>query len=77
MRGSPPIPCLSPSFQGFDWQLLRTIDLNATRPLLLRWENMHLSSADAKAARQHCMAAGYRTADDGFDTFAWLSVPYA
>jgi putative sugar O-methyltransferase len=56
--------------EGHDWEIVRTVDLERHRPRLVVYEHFHLSQADRAAARAHLEAAGYRTMEEGFDTFA-------
>ena len=42
--------------EGYDWQILKTIDLAAVRPRLLVYEHYHLSDED----RRRCRLAGGR-----------------
>lgn len=55
--------------EGYDWEIIRTIDLTRHRPRLLVYEHFHLVGSDRRAARQHLEAAGYATLEEGFDTF--------
>lgn len=55
--------------EGYDWELLQTIDLAARRPRLVIYEHYHLSSADRTAAHDRFAQLGYETMEEGFDTF--------
>ena len=55
--------------EGFDWQIIQSIDLALQAPALLVYEHFHLSPDDRAACRAHLEAAGYRTLEEGFDTF--------
>ena len=55
--------------EGHDWEIVRSIDLAAWRPELLVYEHFHLDPGDREACLAHVHAAGYRTMEEGFDTF--------
>ena len=55
--------------EGFDWELIRHIDLPRWSPTLLIFEHFHLSSGDRQACLQHLRKLGYQTMEEGFDTF--------
>jgi Methyltransferase FkbM domain len=55
--------------EGYDWEVVRTIDLDAWRPRLIVYEHYHLARADRAACAEHVRRAGYRTLEEGFDTF--------
>ena len=55
--------------EGYDWELIRHIDLTAQRPILLIYEHFHLPYEDRAASRAHLEALGYETMEEGFDTF--------
>jgi FkbM family methyltransferase len=45
--------------EGYDWQVLQTIDLVNTQPLLIQFEHGHLSPADIGAIASHLNEHGY------------------
>ena len=55
--------------EGYDWEIIRTIDLSAKTPRLIVYEHFHLSPHDRVACRSHVEAQGYETMEEGFDTF--------
>lgn len=55
--------------EGYDWEILRSIDFNKWRPELLVYEHFHLSPADRVSAAAGMREAGYDTMEEGFDTF--------
>lgn len=46
--------------EGYDHEVLRTLDLARTPPRLVVWEHQHLAAADAASCRQRFEDAGYR-----------------
>lgn len=56
--------------EGYDYQILRTIDLDVWRPRLIVYEHHHLSPAEQRAARELLTARGYLTFEQGLDTAA-------
>jgi len=46
--------------EGYDHEVLRTLDLSRTPPRLVVWEHQHLPEADARACRKRFEEAGYR-----------------
>jgi len=61
--------------EGYDWQILRTIDLARWHPRLVIYEHYHLDEADRADCRGHVAAAGYETMEEGFDTFCLDTAP--
>jgi len=55
--------------EGYDWEILRHVDFDAVRPLLLVYEHFHLAPQDRAACREHLHGVGYETMEEGFDTF--------
>jgi FkbM family methyltransferase len=57
--------------EGYDYQILKQVDLGASSPGAILYEHRHLSSADALSARSLLTRAGYRMrSDDWGDTLA-------
>jgi FkbM family methyltransferase len=54
--------------EGYDWEIIRRVDLGAWRPELIVYEHFHLSPGDRAACAEHLRAHGYRTLEEGFDT---------
>lgn len=55
--------------EGFDWQIIRTVDLDAHRPRVIVYEHYHLQPGERRECLAHLAAAGYETLEEGFDTF--------
>jgi FkbM family methyltransferase len=55
--------------EGYDWEIIRNIDLAASKPRLVVYEHFHLSREDRAACRAHLGDFGYETMEEGFDTF--------
>jgi FkbM family methyltransferase len=45
--------------EGYDWQVLRTLDLDSTSPSIIQFESGHLSNADCDSAVDHLSKHGY------------------
>jgi FkbM family methyltransferase len=56
--------------EGYDYEILRDVDLARYRPRVVVFEHFHLSDEDRAAAREQLAAAGYETLEEHFDTFA-------
>jgi len=69
-HGGPPVDLVTIDTEGFDWEVVRSIDLGRYRPRLLAYEHYHLSAADRDAATAHLEAHGYETFAEHFDTYA-------
>lgn len=68
-HGAERVDLLVVDTEGYDYELLRSIDLAAHHPRLLVYEHFHLSPEDRRACRAHLEAHGYETIEEGFDTF--------
>jgi hypothetical protein len=55
--------------EGYDAEILRTIDFAVHRPRVLVYEHFHLLPPDREAARNALHASGYATFEEGFDTW--------
>lgn len=55
--------------EGYDREILRTIDFGRWRPELLLYEHFHLSPNDRREALTAMDEAGYSTMEEHFDTF--------
>jgi len=55
--------------EGYDWELLRNIDLAEVRPRLVVYEHFHLDHGDRADALARFAELGYETLEEGFDTF--------
>ncbi len=54
--------------EGYDYQILRGLDLSRWRPRLIVYEHHHLSGEDRASARNLLERAGYLCFEDGLDT---------
>ena len=54
--------------EGYDYEVIKLIDLARWQPLLLMYEHRHLSAEDRAACLAHMQAAGYETMQEGLDT---------
>jgi hypothetical protein len=61
--------------EGYDWEIIRSIDFEAWRPRLLVYEQYHLSPEDRNECRAHLRTVGYETMEEHFDTFCLDSGP--
>jgi FkbM family methyltransferase len=58
--------------EGYDYQVIKmTLADGVPRPRLIRYEHLHLSSADRKACAALLVSHGYRLLRDGIDTIAY------
>jgi FkbM family methyltransferase len=55
--------------EGYDWEIIRQVDLATRGPRLLVYEHYHLDAGDRRGAREHLHRAGYETMEEHFDTF--------
>jgi FkbM family methyltransferase len=55
--------------EGYDYELLRSIDLAAHHPRLVVYEHFHLSPGDRRDCSAYLEDQGYETMEEGFDTF--------
>jgi FkbM family methyltransferase len=61
--------------EGYDYEVLRNIDLEHHRPALVIYEHYHLSEGDQASCQNELRGAGYETMSEGFDT--WCLRPEA
>ncbi len=55
--------------EGYDSQIVQSIDLAARHPRLLVYEHFHLTAEDRERCARHVRARGYETLEEGFDTW--------
>jgi hypothetical protein len=55
--------------EGYDYEVLRHIDLAVHRPALVIYEHYHLTASDRTACEALLRGAGYETMAEGFDTW--------
>jgi FkbM family methyltransferase len=56
--------------EGYDWEVLRQVDLARYRPDIVLYERVHLSDDDAAAAQERLTSAGYAVLNAALDTVA-------
>lgn len=61
--------------EGYDWEIIRSIDLSAYRPRLLIYEHFHLAPRERAECRAYLESSGFETKEEGFDTFALRTDP--
>jgi FkbM family methyltransferase len=54
--------------EGYDFEIIKTVDFARRKPLFIVYEHKHLSDADRAACLGLLRAAGYETLEDGGDT---------
>lgn len=59
--------------EGYDWQIIRSIDFNRLRPRIIRFEYRNLSPRDGDACLTHLAAQGYRFILESRDIIAHLA----
>ncbi len=60
------IQVLQIDVEGYDWQVLETIDLKRRSPAIIQFESGHLSNDDCNRAVQHLSKHGYEIYWGGF-----------
>lgn len=45
--------------EGQDWNILKQVDLNKFKPMIIVYEALHLSMEDKENAREYCLSHGY------------------
>ncbi len=68
-QGDPGVDLLLIDVEGYDWELLQSIDLERHRPRLVVFEHYHLSAADQDAARGRFTQLGYDVRREVLDTW--------
>ena len=53
--------------EGYDWEILKTVNFARYRPRLLVYERHHLNPADRAACREHLRQHGYEALEEGLD----------
>ena len=57
--------------EGYDYEIIKMIDLGSRFPKIINFESTHLSDADRKECEEMLAANGYRTFRHRFDTCAY------
>jgi FkbM family methyltransferase len=55
--------------EGYDGEIMRTIDFTRYRPLLVVYEHFHFSAAERRSWLERFAALGYDTLEEGLDTW--------
>jgi FkbM family methyltransferase len=58
--------------EGYDYEVLKQVDLKGSRPRAILYEHKHLSTEDQSAARSLLLRVGYRVRADEADTLATM-----
>jgi FkbM family methyltransferase len=69
------IDLLAIDVEGYDAEILRTIDLATRRPRLIVYEHFHLDPDERFACRTEVEERGYETMEEGFDTWCLIAAP--
>jgi FkbM family methyltransferase len=56
--------------EGYDWPIIRSVDLKRIRPRIMRFEYRHMSDEDADACLAHLASHGYRFVIESKDIIA-------
>lgn len=67
-HGVTSIDVIQTDTEGYDYEVLRRIDLDRYRPKLVMFENLHLDAATRQASLELLEAHGYEHTSDGMDT---------
>jgi FkbM family methyltransferase len=54
--------------EGYDFEIVRSIDLDRYRPAVLMYEHLHLDADTHRASIEHVARFGYETMSNGMDT---------
>ena len=60
--------------EGYDAEIIASIDFDRHRPELLLYEHYHLDEPTRAGTRAAMSAAGYQTLEEGFDTICARSI---
>jgi FkbM family methyltransferase len=66
---SPRVDVVVIDTEGYDWEIIKHIDLVRHAPKLLVYEHFHLAAAERAACGRHVESQGYAVKEEGFDTF--------
>lgn len=69
-RGITDIDVLQIDTEGFDWEIIKGVDLERYRPAVLMFEQVHLSPEDRNDCYQHLHSHGYAVCEDVMDALA-------
>jgi FkbM family methyltransferase len=60
--------------EGYDFEVVKLVDLEARRPHLLLYEHLHLDEATRRSCTDHVRARGYEQLSDAVDTICLRTV---
>lgn len=66
------IDLLQIDVEGYDYEILKLLDLTKIKPRLIRYEHRHLSLSDMASCRNYLVQNGYKVLQMQFDTGAVL-----
>ena len=66
------IDLLQIDVEGFDYEVIKMVDLEHNKPAIIRFERAHLADADLEACYDLLMDHGYKIALDGIDVLAYI-----
>lgn len=69
--GADRLDLLQVDAEGYDAEILRSVDLERIRPAIVRYEHKHLTPQDRDACAELLLTHGYRLAFDVHDTLAY------
>ena len=58
--------------EGFDFEIIKTIDFSSLKPTMISFENMHLSDSDFNSCKDILKFNGYLIFNKGRDSIAYL-----
>jgi FkbM family methyltransferase len=61
--------------EGYDWEIIRHLDLAKLGPRVIVYEHYHRSPDDRAACSEHLASVGYETIEEHFDTFGLAMGP--
>lgn len=59
--------------EGFDYEIIKTLDFDQLRPGIISYEHAHLSDADKQACQELLLQQGYQIQKVGGDTVAYFA----
>ena len=66
------IDLLQIDVEGYDWELIQSIDFCKIKPTLIRYEHRHLRLSDKNSCKKHLIKNGYHILEMEYDTGAIL-----
>jgi FkbM family methyltransferase len=61
--------------EGFDAEVIKMINFDKFKPLMVKYESIHLSESEKKFCESRLQAEGYRVFDEGMDTVGYIKSP--